>query len=322
MSRTRFTPTPEQLMMLRRNLTDHFGDRELRTLCSEMGVDYEHLRGQGKAAKASELVRQLAARGRILELVALASRLRPNISWGDLPTGLAAGTSPRLEMSGVSVLERLGWLAVVLIVVTGLALMLRGGLHPSTPGTAPGPVQGTSTPLPMTDTPPPPTSTPAVAPATATLQWTPPPAETSLPPMPTNAPAPTPTRTLTPTVLAGGSARRTLTLLAPAQGACVKSLSVTFKWTGAVLSPGESFLVALAPGEIHKAQCSSNNGGVVHTSPPLLGYEWTRDLTAPSQVPAACAGLVEWTVYIQSAAGIVTQAAPVQIFEWNPLTCK
>jgi hypothetical protein len=135
-------------------------------------------------------------------------------------------------------------------------------------------------------------------------------------------PEQTPTRTPTPTASAGGSATRTLTLLAPAKGICIKSLSVTFKWTGAVLRPGESFLVALTPAEVYKAQCTSNNSDAVQYSPPLMGYEWTRDLTAPSLVPAACAGSVEWTVYIKSAAGSVTRAAPVQVFEWNPLRCK
>ncbi len=322
MSRTRFTPTPEQLLLLRRNLTDHFSDEELRALCSEMGVDYERLRGQGKAAKASELVRQLAARARIPELVALAARGHPNISWGDVPAGLAAGTSPPLERNRLSVLGRLAWLLAVLIVLTGLAVVLRGRLRPATPGTAPGPALSTPNPVPMSETPPVTTSMPAVAPATATPQWTPPSTETSPPPTPTKTPEQTPTRTPTPTASAGGSAPRTLTLLAPAKGVCIKSLSVTFKWTGAVLRPGESFLVVLMPAEVYKAQCTSNNNDAVQTSPPLMGYEWIKDLTAPSQVPAVCAGSVEWTVYIKSAAGNVTQAAPVQAFEWNPLRCK
>ena len=322
MSRTRFTPTPEQLILLRRNLTDHFSDDELRTLCSEIGVDYERLRGQGKAAKASELVRQLAARGRILELVALAARGRSNISWGDLPTSLAARTGPSLEMGGVSVLERLGRLVAELIVVVGLVLALRGGLRLVMPETAPGPALGTPIPVPMTGTLPVPTPTSAVSPATATPQWTPAPPTETLPPTPTKAPEQTPTGTPTPTAWVGSSAPRTLTLLAPVQSVCIKSLSVTFKWTGTLLRPGESFLVALTPAQVYKAQCTSNNSSGVQTSPPLLGYEWTRDLGAPSQVPAACAGLVEWTVYIKSAAGNVTQAAPVQVFEWNPLRCK
>lgn len=113
-----------------------------------------------------------------------------------------------------------------------------------------------------------------------------------------------------------------MTLLSPLQGVCVKTLAVTFKWTGPVLGPRESFLVAITPAEVFKAHCTSNNTGGVQYSPPLMGYEWTTDLSAPPQVPAACAGSVEWTVYIRGAAGSVGQAAPIQAFEWNPLRCR
>ena len=37
------------------NLTDYFSDDELHTLCAEIGIDYERLRGQGRAARANEL---------------------------------------------------------------------------------------------------------------------------------------------------------------------------------------------------------------------------------------------------------------------------
>jgi hypothetical protein len=126
-------------LLLRRNLTDHFSDQELRALCSEIGVDYERLRGQGKAAKASELVRQLSARARIPELVALAARERPNISWGDVPTALRSGQAPP-ERSGTSSSD--GWAGwVVAIVVTGLVFVLRGRLRPGY-GAAPDPALG------------------------------------------------------------------------------------------------------------------------------------------------------------------------------------
>jgi hypothetical protein len=319
LSRNTRTPTPEQLILLRRNLTDHFSDDELRALCSDLRVDYERLRGPGKAAKASELVRTLAARNRIPELVALASRWRPNVSWGALPAGLAAGTGSPLERGVRSLLGWLGWLVAGLIVVAGLVFVLRLGM----PETAPSPILGTPTLMPMTSTPVVPTSVPAVSAMTATPQWTPaPPTPTSLPPMATKTPERTPTGTPTLAAWVGSSVPRTLTLLAPVNGVCVKSLVVTFKWTGAALGPGESFLVVVTPSQIYKAQCTSNNTAGVQYSPPLWGYEWTTNLSAPPQVPAACAGSVEWTVYIRNATGNVARAAPVQVFEWNPLRCK
>jgi len=91
------TPAPEQLILLRRNLTDYFADNELSALCSKLGIDYEHLRGHGKAARASELVRYLAARGRIPDLIALASQLRPDVLWENIPADLAAKTDSSLE---------------------------------------------------------------------------------------------------------------------------------------------------------------------------------------------------------------------------------
>ncbi len=323
MSRNTWTPTQEQLILLRRNLTDYFSDDELRALCSELQIDYERLRGQSKAAKASELVRTLAARGRLPQLVALASRLRPNVSWGDLPADLAVQPGPLRASGSRWVLGRLGWLLAVLIVVVGLVFVLRGGLRLGIPETAPAPVPATSTTELITSSPtvPPPAS--AISPVTATPLWTPaPPTPTSLPPAPTPTSEQTPIGTPTPTARVGSSTPRAVTLLSPINGICVKSLAVTFKWTSPVLRPGESFLVAVTPSEVNRAQCTSNYASGVQYSPPLMGYDWTTDLSTPSQVPAACAGSVEWTVYIKSATGNVTQVAPVQVFEWNPLRCK
>lgn len=321
MSRDAWTPTPEQLILLRRNLTDYFSDDELRALCSEIGVDYERLRGQIKAAKASELVRTLAARGRIPELVAHASRLRPDVWWGDLAA--EAGSPRGRPAPSKSVLATLGWLVVVLIVLAGLVFVLSGGLRLGRQEIAPGPAPGTSSPVPTTIASAAPTLTPTEIAVTATPRWTPVPlTETSTPPMITATPEQAPTVTSTLPVLVSGNVSRTVTLLAPVNGACVKSLAVTFKWSGAALWPGESFVVAIAPSQVNKARCTSNYTEGVQTSPPLASYEWTTDITAPSKGLAACAGSVEWTVYIRNAAGNVTQAAPAQYFEWNPLSCK
>jgi len=166
-SRIKWTPAQEQLILLRRNLTDYFSDDELRALCSEMQIDYERLRGPSQAAKASELVRTLAARGRLPQLVALASRLRPNVSWGDMPAVLAQ-PGPLRQRGGRSVLGRLGSLLVMLIVVGGLVFMLRGRLRLGLPNTAPAPIPATSTPELITSIPTLPAPAPAMSPVTAT----------------------------------------------------------------------------------------------------------------------------------------------------------
>jgi len=70
---------------LRKQIEDSFSDEELRTLCFDIEVDYESLPAQGKAGKARELVACLDRRGRIPDLIAECSKLRPNVSWGDKP---------------------------------------------------------------------------------------------------------------------------------------------------------------------------------------------------------------------------------------------
>jgi hypothetical protein len=61
------------LTQLHQFIDKHYDLEELRTLCFELGVDYDALRGEGTAAKARELVLYLGRRG---HLAALLQRLR------------------------------------------------------------------------------------------------------------------------------------------------------------------------------------------------------------------------------------------------------
>jgi hypothetical protein len=70
------------LTELRQTLAAHFDEGELRTLCFDLGIDYDDLPGAGRANKARELVAYLDRRGRISELVRICERLRPRVSWG------------------------------------------------------------------------------------------------------------------------------------------------------------------------------------------------------------------------------------------------
>jgi Effector-associated domain 7 len=63
---------------LRNILVSRFSDNELRDLVFDLGEDYENLPGEGKAAKARELVAFAERRGRTSELVALIRHLRPD----------------------------------------------------------------------------------------------------------------------------------------------------------------------------------------------------------------------------------------------------
>ncbi len=56
-------------------IRDRFNDSELRDLCFELGIDYESLGGEGKAAKARELVAYCQRRDRLPELERTAQQL-------------------------------------------------------------------------------------------------------------------------------------------------------------------------------------------------------------------------------------------------------
>ena len=58
-----------------------FSEDELRTLCFEMGIDYDSLPGQGKSAKARDLVEYCDRRGRVDELLDRCHRERPGGNW-------------------------------------------------------------------------------------------------------------------------------------------------------------------------------------------------------------------------------------------------
>ena len=68
---------------LRQILALLFDEEDLRTLCFDLGVDYDNLPARGKAYKARELVKYLGRHNRISELLRIGKELRPDISWID-----------------------------------------------------------------------------------------------------------------------------------------------------------------------------------------------------------------------------------------------
>jgi hypothetical protein len=66
---------------LRRKLDAYFSEEELRTLCFDMGVDYDALPGRGKGNKTRDLVSLLARNDRIPELTARCAEERSNVTW-------------------------------------------------------------------------------------------------------------------------------------------------------------------------------------------------------------------------------------------------
>ncbi len=63
---------------LRSVIEKYFDEEELRTLCSDLDVDYDSLPGDGKAAKARELASHFMRRGQEYLLAVTVAGLRPN----------------------------------------------------------------------------------------------------------------------------------------------------------------------------------------------------------------------------------------------------
>ncbi|MBN1179297.1 MAG: hypothetical protein JXD18_08805 [Anaerolineae bacterium] len=89
---------------LRRVLANLFDQEELRTLCFDLEVDYDSLRGEGHAAKARELVALAERFGRLAELEAALRRERPNLDTTyspervqELQASIIAGSRPRVR---------------------------------------------------------------------------------------------------------------------------------------------------------------------------------------------------------------------------------
>ena len=69
------------LARLFRLLTAHFNLDELRTLCFDLSVDYDALRGEEKATKALELISLMLREHRLDELVSSLRKGRPSADW-------------------------------------------------------------------------------------------------------------------------------------------------------------------------------------------------------------------------------------------------
>jgi hypothetical protein len=73
------------LTNLHRLLDQYFSLEEIRTLCFDLGVDYDSVRGEGKSARIRELILALGRNGRLAELITLAQQLRRHVAWPPVP---------------------------------------------------------------------------------------------------------------------------------------------------------------------------------------------------------------------------------------------
>jgi hypothetical protein len=66
---------------LRENIGAFLSESELSTLCFDMNIDYENLPGEGKEAKAREVIAYCERSGRLEELRENCREIRPNVQW-------------------------------------------------------------------------------------------------------------------------------------------------------------------------------------------------------------------------------------------------
>ena len=103
----------DDLAVLRRQLCERFDLEELRTLCADLGVDFDDLRGEGKTAKAREFVALMQRRGQlgrlkqvveqrgsILELIDGRYVAFLRRQYGHVPLG---GIAPRVQGRALSI---------------------------------------------------------------------------------------------------------------------------------------------------------------------------------------------------------------------------
>jgi hypothetical protein len=135
----------------RQLITESFDSEELRTLCFDLDVDYDSLRGEGKEARVRELVAYLRRRRRLPDLVAALSARRSDLPWADILArkrrvpDLIAERDPRLIGAVALLLLLLGVLLVLLLRNAGVfsspERVARGEYHVTYPKTL---VAGTS----------------------------------------------------------------------------------------------------------------------------------------------------------------------------------
>jgi hypothetical protein len=93
------------LTSLHRLLDQTFSLEEIRTLCFDLGMDYDSVRGEGKSARIRELILALARNGRLPELLAFVQEQRRHVAWPPVPADFQLSASLESGSTAVPVTQ-------------------------------------------------------------------------------------------------------------------------------------------------------------------------------------------------------------------------
>ena len=80
-----FTTSPQYRARLRTQLVASFDANELKTLCADIGVNYDTVPGEELESRAHGLITKLVRRGELVRLTDYCARLRPHLNWQERP---------------------------------------------------------------------------------------------------------------------------------------------------------------------------------------------------------------------------------------------
>ena len=156
--------SPAKLVQLHQRILKHFDEDELRTLCFDLGVNYDDLPGEARTGKARELVAFLDRRERLAELEARLTELEQASAAPLTPGNLLILFAHKWQYAliGIGVLIVAGIVIVLARLATPAPMPPSSATITATATAAPPTATFTATPLP-THTPPP-TLTPSPTP--------------------------------------------------------------------------------------------------------------------------------------------------------------
>jgi hypothetical protein len=91
------TESAKYLSTLHKQIDQYFSFSEVRTLCFDLGVDFENIPGDIRSAFIRNLIISLAKQNRLQALVNLVRQERPFVDWQDVPPDFALPTAMAQE---------------------------------------------------------------------------------------------------------------------------------------------------------------------------------------------------------------------------------